>query len=139
MRDDRHAEAGSSHVASPAARDSSRISTFVRPIVGVVAVEHHVDGARRRQRRQCRVELLFAVVAAVDRIGAVLRAFELGGGHHFVPQRETVRHLAGQRSVMFGIARAVGGDAERTGAEDLRGDYRKIGAVDAAAEGDDGR
>jgi len=41
--------------------------------------------------------------------------------------------------VMFGIARAVGGDAERTGAQNLRGDYREIGAVDASTEGDDGR
>jgi hypothetical protein len=37
----------------------------------------------------------------------------------------------------LGIARAVGGDAEGPAAEDVRGGESEIGAVDAAAEGDD--
>jgi hypothetical protein len=110
----------------------------VAAIVGVVAVEHDVDRARGGDRRQRRVELVLAVVAAVDRVGAVLGSFELRGRHDFVAQRERLRHLACERAVMFGIARAVGGDAERPGAQDLRGDYREIGAVDASTEGDDG-
>jgi hypothetical protein len=51
--------------------------TIVAAIVGVVAVEHHVDGARRGERRQRRIQLLLAVVAAVDGIGAVLGPLEL--------------------------------------------------------------
>jgi sugar (pentulose or hexulose) kinase len=45
---------------------------IVAAIVGVVAVEHHVDRSRSGDRRQCRVELVLAVVAAIDGVGAVL-------------------------------------------------------------------
>jgi len=112
---------------------------IVAAIVGVVAVEDDVDGALTGQRRQGRIQLLLAVVAAVDGIGAVLRPLELGCRDDFVTQRERAGDLARERTVMFGIARAVGSDAQRTGAENLGGDYGEICAVDAAAEGNDRR
>jgi len=39
----------------------------------------------------------------------------------------------------LGVAGAVGGDAQRTVAERARGGVRQVGAVDAAAIGDDDR
>mgnify|MGYP003694443697 CR=1 FL=1 len=110
MRDDRHADAGSSHVGRPAWRDSSRISSFaqihfveraadaelarrlapgpiVAAVVGVVAVDD--DGAATGgDARQVRVELVLAVVAAVRRVRAALRALELAGLDDLVPQTE---------------------------------------------------
>src|SRR6188768_1221955 len=112
--------------------------TIVAAIVGVVAVEHHVDGARRGERRQRRIQLLLAVVAAIDGVGAVLGPLEFGRRDDLVAEREGAGYLARKRAVMFGIARAVGGDAQRPGTEHLRGDYGEVRAVDAAAEGDDG-
>ena len=41
--------------------------------------------------------------------------------------------------MLVGIAWAVRGDGERARAEDARGFVREIGAVGAAAEGDDHR
>ena len=95
MRDDRHADAGSSHVGSPARCDSSRISAFVRSdvieraahaefarrlapgpvvaaVVGVRAVDDGRDAALRGDARQRRVQLVLAVVTAVHGVRAVL-------------------------------------------------------------------
>ena len=107
MRDDRHADAGSFQLSSPAARASARISSLVRSasssgllhavfarrlaagtivaaIVGVVAVDHNGNAALGGERAQLAVEFVLAVVTAVRRIGAVLGPFELTGANHFV-------------------------------------------------------
>jgi hypothetical protein len=50
------------------------------------------------------VELVLAVVAAIDGVGAILGTIELRGVDDLVTQRERLRHLACERTVMFGIA-----------------------------------
>jgi hypothetical protein len=136
MRDDRHADAGSSHVGRPAratARGSRPWSgrprragcarrtrgppaarAVVAAIVGVAAVGDAGDPARARQRRQVRVELVLAVVAAV---GGLARY----SGRDISPVRmiswrgRTRGRSERELAVAFGIARAVGGDAQRRG------------------------
>ena len=117
IRDDRHADAGSSHVGSPARRDSSRISSFVKPgfvertahaelarglaagpvvaaIVGVAAVGDHRNPALARDRRELRVQLVLAVIAAVRGIGAVLGPLQLAGVNDLVAETELARRGA---------------------------------------------
>ena len=53
--------------------------TVVAAVVGVAAVDDGGEAARAGDRRQVRVELVLAVVAAVGRVGAVLRTLDLGG------------------------------------------------------------
>ena len=63
MRDDRHADAGSSHVGSPARRDSSRISSLVR--FDFVERAAHAELARRLAARPV-VAAIVGVVAVDD-------------------------------------------------------------------------
>ena len=65
----------------------------VAAIVRVVAVEHDRESAVARERRQMGIELVLAVVAAVDRIRAVLGPLQLAGLDDQVRQRELPRHL----------------------------------------------
>ena len=113
MREERQADAGSSHVGSPARRDSSRISSFreihfveraadaelarrlaagpiVAAIVGVVAVDDdRVTG--RGDSRQVGIQLVLAEVAAVGWIRPVLLAIDFVRVDDFVLQARTAR------------------------------------------------
>ena len=62
MRDDRHADAGSSQVGSPARRDSSRISSFVE----VDFVERAADAELARRLASRAVVAAIVGVVAVD-------------------------------------------------------------------------
>ena len=100
MRDDRQADAGSSHVRRPARRDSARISALVRSasssglriaeltgsltaraivaaIVGIAAVSDHRKSPVRGYAGQRCIKLMLAVVAAIGGVRAIFRAIEL--------------------------------------------------------------
>src|SRR5262249_55400711 len=110
----------------------------VAAIVRVVAVDDN-RVARTGERRQMRVQLVLAVVAAVRRVGAVLGAIELAGMNDLMAQSEVVRDLHGEASMALRIAGAVGGDGKRAITEGPGRDVGEIGAVDAAAVSDDHR
>ena len=136
MRDDRHADAGSFQLASPAAlRELANVvlrqvgliertthamlarglpaRAIVAAIVGIVAVHDNGEAALGGERRQSAVEFVLAVVAAIRRVGAILGAFELGGVNDFVREAEVVRNRQREPAVRIRITRAVGGDGER--------------------------
>ena len=110
--------------------------TVVAAVVGVAAVGDHRNPAVAADRSEVRVQLVLAEVAAVRGIRAVVRARHLVGGDELVTEPELAREPDGQRTMTLGIARAVGGDAEGPAAEDVRGGESEIGAIDAAAVGD---
>src|SRR5262245_46232079 len=90
--------------------------TVVTAVVGVVAVDDDrvaVGG----DAREMRVELVLAVVAAVRRVGAVLRTLELVGVDDLVVEAEVARDLKRDAAMAIRVARAVGGDGEGALAE----------------------
>ena len=136
MRDDRQADAGSSHTGKPARRDCSRISSLVMPasssglrtpnslrggaagtvvaaIVSIGAVGDTREAAIAREARQPRIELVFAEVAPVLGIRAVLGAIDFAGEDDLVLQVEVARDAQRQLAVVRRVTGAVGGDAER--------------------------
>ena len=102
IRDDRHADAGSSQLGQSRRREqladvvlgeagfveraahavlARRLAAgaVVAAIVGVVAVDDRRRSRARAPARPASVELVLAVVAAVGGVGAVLGPLELGG------------------------------------------------------------
>src|SRR5262249_49781330 len=110
----------------------------VAAVVGVVAVDDD-RAARARQTGEVRVQLVLAVVAAIRRIGTVLRPLELLRVNDLVAQAEIARDANGELSMAFGITGTIGRDRERAIAERSIGDVGEVGAVDAAAVRDDDR
>ena len=136
MRDDRQADAGSSHVGSPARRDSSLIlglrevglveraahaqlpgGLAPRPVIAAVvrigAVEDGRDAPLAREPGQLREQLLLAVVAAVRLVGAILGVLHLAGDDELVVEGEVAGQALGDGAVPGRVAGAVGGDALR--------------------------
>src|SRR5512138_2597471 len=60
----------------------------VAAIVSVGAIDDRGEAAFAGNPGQGRVQLLLAVVAAIDRVRAVVRPLELARANHLVPQRE---------------------------------------------------
>src|SRR4029079_16424064 len=113
--------------------------TVVAAIVRVAAVGDDRDTALARNRREVRVQLVFAVVTPVRGVGAALRTRHFGGLDDEVIEAELPGKTKREGAVAFGIARAVGRDRERAGAERAVGRVRQVRAVDAAAVRDDER
>src|SRR5690606_18659034 len=89
----------------------------VAAVVGIAAVGDRPDATVARDRREMRIELVLAVIAAVAGVGAVLRARHLVGMDDFVPEAELAGQPEGHLTVALGVAGAVGGDTEGTGTE----------------------
>ena len=83
---------------------------------------------------------MLAVVAAIERIGAVVGPLELVRLDDLVAQIESARHRQRELTMVIGITGTVGREAERTiASEDIRRRPREVSTVDAATEGDDNR
>jgi len=78
----------------------------VAAIVGVVAVDDHRESARARQLAEDGVELVLAVVAAIDGIGTVLGPLHLVRLHDLVREAGLAREREGEIVVVRGIALA---------------------------------
>src|SRR5438876_10034503 len=79
----------------------------IAAIVGVVAVDD--DGAPfRRDAGKVGVQLVFAVIAAVDRVGTILGSIELACVDDFVAKAEITGNPEGELPMPLGIAGAVG-------------------------------
>src|SRR5205807_4819426 len=63
---------------------------IVTTVVGVVAVEDHRDAAIAGDAGQRRVELVLAVITAIDGVGAVLRTLELRRVNHLRSEERRV-------------------------------------------------
>ena len=90
-------------------------------------------------RVEVRVELVLAEIAAVGGIRPVFLAIHFVRVDDFVPEGEPLGDIDREPAMMFGIARAVGGDGDGAVPERAAGGVRQIRAVDAPAVGDDDR
>src|SRR6185295_13893642 len=108
--------------------------TVIATVVGVVAVEDDRDAAIAGDAGQRRVQLVLAVITAVDGVGAVLRTLELRGVNDLVAQAELARDTPRELAVTIRITGTVGRDAERTLAERPGSRPREVGTVNTAAE-----
>ena len=162
-RDERHGDDGCDHVGMPRARESSRISAFVKPssasgermpcsdrrllsramigeIVGIRAVDDRRDPALGAHALEHRPELRLAEVAAVRRIRDVARIVHLVRVdlEHGDPRARC--DIARGLPLLRGIRRAAPDHREKAlGAHGLDGDAGEIRGVDAAAEAEEER
>ena len=162
MRDDRHADAGSSHVGRPAAATARGFLPWSRS--DFVERAAHAELARRLAARP--IVAAIVGVVAVDDDGVALggdarrdacraRACRSSSGwpdSRGIPARSSspvwmiswrrpnlLRDVDGQPPMVFRVAGAVGGDGDRHDRRASAGDEREVGAVDAAAIRDDDR
>src|SRR5688572_22585567 len=85
---------------------------IITAIVGIASVGDGGETAISGKGGQRGVELVLAVVAAVDRVGAVLGPLHLCGADDLVMEGEVASDPERELPVAVGIAGAVSGDAE---------------------------
>ena len=160
MRELRHADAGRSHVLSPARCDNSRISALVRSrfhqrgfylmnlrraltrpiiaqIVDIHAVNHVRDAPLASHFIEPGEQFVLAVETAVGTVLDVIRILKLARGDVFVPESLLARELLGIALVRFGKRCGIGRDRDRPVAQSLVRRPRQIRRIGAAGIGYD--